>query len=103
MQQQNHLGPAPWGPGDGSKNQISLNYNKSILKFLYQTLRVLFEIKDLKHIAQGHCFDAWVMPHVWDMGKEGVLRGSKMVKWHIKLTQMMSKTSHPMVNLVILG
>ena len=55
---------------------------------------MFFQIKDIKHIEQDYCFDAWVMPHMWDMGKQGVPRGakgSKMVKWHIKLTQMMSK------------
>ena len=27
MQQQKEIGHAPWGPGEGSKGQIALNYN----------------------------------------------------------------------------
>ena len=106
VQQQNNLGPAPWGPGDGSKDQLLLNYNKSILKFFIPNFACVLSNKRYKHIEQDYCFDAWVMPHVWDMGKQGCQWGSKNVKWHIKLTQMMSKTecryTHPMVNRVIL-
>ena len=76
VQQQNNLGSAPWGPGDGSKDQILFNY-KYILKFLYQTLCMFFQIKDIKHIEQDYCFDAWVMHHVWDMGKQGGAKGVK--------------------------
>ena len=30
MQQQTFFGPAPWGPGEGSKGQISLNFNYKV-------------------------------------------------------------------------
>ena len=34
--------PAPWGPGEGSKVQISFNFNYKVnFKILYQTLCVL--------------------------------------------------------------
>ena len=26
----NFLGPAPWGPGEGTKGQISLNFNNKV-------------------------------------------------------------------------
>ena len=36
----NFFGPAPWGPGEGPKGQISLNfsYKVNFKDFLYQTL-----------------------------------------------------------------
>ena len=39
IQQHKKIGPTPWGPGEGSKGQISLNFkNKVNFKdFLYQT------------------------------------------------------------------
>ena len=38
---------------------------------------MFFQIKDIKHIEQDYCFDAWVMHHVWDMGKQGGAKGVK--------------------------
>ena len=43
--------PAPWGPGEGSKGQISFNFNYSqFQRFLYQTLCVFSQMNDTKHI-----------------------------------------------------
>ena len=68
----------------------------SILRFLYQTLRVFSQMKDTKHIRQDFHSVAWVMSQGWDFGVLGVPRGQKknsnMVKWHIKSTGMMSRT-----------
>ena len=49
------FGPAPWGPGEGPKGQISLNIIKFQLlsqfqRFLNQTLCVFSQMKDIKHI-----------------------------------------------------
>ena len=46
------FGPAPWGPGEGPKGQISLNIIKFQLlsqfqRFLNQTLCVFSQIKDI--------------------------------------------------------
>ena len=49
------FGPAPWGPGEGQKGQISLNIIKFQLqsqfqRFFNQTLCVFSHMKDIKHI-----------------------------------------------------
>ena len=64
MQQQNNFGPAPWGPGEGLKGQVSLNFNNKVnfKDLLYLTLSVFLQIKYIKHIELDFCFDAWVMP-----------------------------------------
>ena len=75
------FGPAPWGPGEGSKGQISFdfNYKVNFKDFLYQTLCLL--------CCLGHA------PGIGLRGA-GVPRGSKyfffsnMVMWHIKSTGM---------------
>ena len=67
------LGPAPWGPGEGPKGQISLNIIKFQLqshfqRFFDQTLCVFSPMKDIKHIRRDFYLDAWVMPLGWDSG-----------------------------------
>ena len=45
--------PAPWGPGEGSKGQISLNFNYKVnLKDFYTKLCMFSQMKDTKHIRQ---------------------------------------------------
>ena len=51
------FGPAPWGPGEGPKVQISLIIIKFQLlsqfqRFLNQTLCVFSQMKDIKHIRR---------------------------------------------------
>ena len=43
------FGPAPWGPGEGSKGQISFNFSFKVnfKDFLYQSLCVFVQIKDI--------------------------------------------------------
>ena len=38
---------------------------------------VFFQIKDIKHIEQDYCFDAWVMSPCVGHGKAGVAKGVK--------------------------
>ena len=90
----NFFGPAPWGPGEGSKGQISFNFNFKVnfQRFLYQTLGLFSQTSDVILI-----FVAWVMPQGSDFGALEVPRGSKfffsnMVTWHIKSTRMTSRT-----------
>ena len=68
---------APWSPGEGSKGQISFNFNYKVnfKDFLYQTLCVFSQIKDTKHIRQDFHSVTWVMPQEWDFGALGVPRG----------------------------
>ena len=71
--------PAPWGPGEGSKGQISFNFNYKVnfKDFLFQTLCVFSQMKDTKYIRRDFYSFAWVMPKGWDFGALGVPRGSK--------------------------
>ena len=67
------FGPAPWGPGEGPKGQISKNIIKFQLqsqfqRFLNQTLCVFSQMKDIKHIRWGFHLVAWVMPQGWGLG-----------------------------------
>ena len=73
------FGHAPWGPGEGSKGQISFNFNYKVnfLRFLYQTLCVFSQMKDTKHIRRDFHSVAWAMPQGSDLGALGVLRWSK--------------------------
>ena len=74
--------PAPWGPGEGPKGQISLNIIKIQLqsqfqRFLNQTLCVFSQMKDIKHIRQDYHLAAWVMPQGGTWGYRGGLGRSK--------------------------
>ena len=71
------LWPHPLGPGEGSKGQISFNFN---YRFLYQTVCVFLQMKDTKHIRRGFHSVAWVMPQGWNFVTLGVPRGSKKFK-----------------------
>ena len=46
--------PVPWSPGERSKGQISFNFNYkvNVKDFLYQTLFVVSQMKDTKHIRR---------------------------------------------------
>ena len=67
------LGLAPWGPGEGSKGQISFNFNYKVnfKDFLYQTLCLFSQMKDTKHIRRDFNSVAWVMPQGSDFGALG--------------------------------
>ena len=65
--------PAPWGPGEGPKGQMSYNIIKfqflsQFQRFLTQTLCVFSQMKDIKHIRRDFHLAAWVMPQGWDLG-----------------------------------
>ena len=52
------FGPAPWGPGEGPKGQISLNIIKFQLqsqfqRFFNQTLCVFSHMEDIENISDG--------------------------------------------------
>ena len=78
------FGPAPWGPREGQKCQISLNIIKIQLqsqfqRFLNQTLCVFSEMKDIKHIRRDfHLAAAWVMRQGWDLGVPWGVGGQKI-------------------------
>ena len=65
--------PAPWGPGEGPKGQISLNTIKFQLlsqfqRFINHTLCVFSQMKDIKHIRRDFHLAAWVMLQGRDLG-----------------------------------
>ena len=90
------FGPAPWGPGEGSKYHL-ISITKSISKiFIPNFVCVLTNERYKTYQTFFFYFVAWVMPQGWDFGALGVARGSKnflnMVMWHIKSTGMVSRT-----------
>ena len=81
MQQQKILGSAPWGPGEGSKGQISFNFNYKVnfKDFYTKTLCLFSQMKDTEHIRRDFNSIAWVMPKGSDFGALGVPRGIKKI------------------------
>ena len=76
------FGPAPWGPGEGPKGQISSNIIKTQLqsqfeRFFNQTLCVFSHMKDIKHIRRDFHLAAWVGPRGRTWGYRGGLGGQK--------------------------
>ena len=74
--QRHFLALPPWGPGEGSKGQISFyfNYKVKYQRFSYQTLCVFSQMKDTKHIRRNFYYVAWVMPQGWDLAALGLPR-----------------------------
>ena len=65
------------GPGEGSKDQISFNFNKKVnFKDFYTNLVFVLTNERYKIYQTGFYFVNWVMPQVWDFGVLGVPRGS---------------------------
>ena len=107
--------PAPWGPCEGSKGQISFNFNYKVnFKDFYTKLCVCSHKWKIQNISDeifilspGSC------PRGGTLGRWGCPGDQKkiisnMAMWYIKLTKMTSKTEckynfHPRVKLVTLG
>ena len=71
--------PCPWGPEEGSKGQISFNFNYKVnFKDFYTKLCVCL-MKDTKYIRQDFHSVAWVLPQGSDFAALGVPRGSKFI------------------------
>ena len=61
-------------------------------RFLYQTLCVLPQMRDIKHVRRDFYFVVWVMPKGWDFGAlwgtggaQGINFFSNMVMWHYQI------------------
>ena len=79
------FGPAPWGPGEGPKGQISLNIIKFQLqsqfqRFLNQTLCVFSHMKDIKRDFHSA---ACVVPQGSDFGVPWGVWGVKIIFFQI--------------------
>ena len=92
------FGPASCGPGEGSKGQISFNFNYKVnFKDLYTKLCVwVSQKKDTKHIRRDFHSVPMDMPQGSGFGALGCPGGQRkflnMVMWYIKLTGMTSRT-----------
>ena len=54
VQRQTFFGPAPWGPGEGSKGQISFNFNYKVnFKVIYTKLCVCTHKRKIQNISDG--------------------------------------------------
>ena len=84
--------PAPWGQVKRS-HIIKFQLQSQFQRFLYQTICVFSQIKDIKHIKQDFHSIVLVMPQGWGTkGAQGSKYFSNMVMWHIKLKGMTSTT-----------
>ena len=82
MQRHFLFGPAPWGPGEGPKGQISLIIIKFQLqsqfqRFFKQTLCVFSHMKDIKTYQTGFSFGR--LGHAPGVGLRGTVGG-----WGVK-------------------
>ena len=82
MQRLTSFGPAPWGPGEGSKGQMSFKFSfKVIFKdFVYQTMCVFSHMNDTKTFQTGFSFCGLDhAPGLGLWGAGGVQGGSKNI------------------------
>ena len=82
MQRHNFFGPHPLGPWGGAKrsNTIKSQSQSQFQRFLNQTLCVISQLKDIKHIRRDSHSILWVMPQGLDLGVQlvfGLVGGSK--------------------------
>ena len=83
MQRQTFFVPAPWGPGEGSKGQISFNFNyKGNFKDFYTNFVCVLTNERCKIYQTGFSLcplgHAPGMTQGCDLGALGVPRGSKI-------------------------
>ena len=68
------FGSTPGALGRGQKSIIiKFQLRSHFQRFLYQTLSVFSQIKDIRHIKQNFHSVIWVMPQWWDFGVLGGL------------------------------
>ena len=84
------FGPAPWGPGEGPKGQISINIIKFQLqsqfqRFLNQALCVFSQMKDIRHIRQIFIWPPGSCARGGTWGYRGGLGGQKKFFSEIQL------------------
>ena len=83
MQRHIFLAPSPWGGAKMSNIIIKFQLQCQFQRFLTQTLGVLSQMKDIKHIRPDFHLVAWVMRH----GYRGGL-GSQIKKIFQKFNQI---------------
>ena len=89
--------PTTLGPGEGSKGEISFNFNYKVnfKDFLYQTLRVFSQMKDTKYIRRDFHSVTWIMPQGWDLGHWGAQGVKKLlgVPWGVGVKKIFFRNS----------
>ena len=99
VQRQTFFWPAPWGPGEGSKGQISFKFNYKVnFEDFYTKLCVCSHKWKIQTFQTGFSF--WPLGHAQGVGLWGAggAKGvkkiffSNMVMWYIKWTGMSSRT-----------
>ena len=97
MQRHFFFVPTTLGPGEGSKGQISFNFNYKVnfKDFLYQTLRVFSQMKDTKYIRRDFHSVTWIMPQGWDLGHWGAQGVKKLlgVPWGVGVKKFFFRNS----------
>ena len=97
-ERKNDFGPAPWGLGEGSKGQISFNFNYNVnFKDFYSKLCVFSHKWKIQNISDGiFILSPGLCPRGGTLGHwvcpGGQFFSSNMVMWHIKSTGMTSRT-----------
>ena len=94
------FGPAPWGPGEGSKGQISFNFNYKVHFKSFYTKLCVCVLTNERYKTYQKGFSFCPLGHsqgvgLWgDGGAQGVKKKifSNMVMWYIKSMGMMSRT-----------
>ena len=88
--------PAPWGPGEESKGQISFNFNYKVnFKDFYTKLCVCSHKINIQNISEGILI---LLPGSCPRGAGGaegvkkIFSNMVMTLWHIKSTGMTSMT-----------
>ena len=99
VQWQTFFCPAPLGPGKGSKDQISFNFNYKVnFKDFYTKLFVCSHIRKIQNISDGtFILSPGSFPRGGTLGLLVCPGGKKKmfsnkVMWHIKSTGMTSRT-----------
>ena len=99
VKQQFIFGPAPWGLGEGSKGQISFNFNYKVnFKDFIPNFVCVLTNERYKTYQMGFsfcCLGHAPGVELWGAGGAQVAKNlffSNMVMWHIKSTRMISGT-----------
>ena len=109
--QRHFFSPAPWGPGEGQKGQISWNFIHKV-NFIFFKPNVVCFLTNERYKTYHTGFSFGRLGHAPGFGTWGA-GGSKfnflnMIMWHIKLKGMSSKPGYteqfyPTIKLVTLG
>ena len=73
-------------------NVIKIKLQSQFQRFLYQTLCVFSEMKDIKHIKRDLYSITWGMPQGWDFGALGCPGVQKIQTWPCGISRFLYQT-----------